>query len=237
MPAILIDALPVGGPFAAVQVHAGKFPVDPRLLPAIRLFLGNLVQAASTGGLTGDVFLQHQYLPNAKDEFMSHLQAWTPLSGLGVWPDRPPPELWKTADMFRMAKGEDVPLMYRVLQVNGGPQSGAEAWDTLLGSGMVMELVHSGLIDSLLNAYKAIYLPDIKTPNLRIFPFYVPLLDVNSVRDRPAEELSKWLGGVRLYIRESPEDKSILLLSDLAIEPLLVKAGAREAGKGRWALE
>ena len=235
MPTVLIEALQAGPLYEAVQVHVGPFPVDRRLETGIRTLLNGLVQAASAGGLTSDVFLQHQYRPYAKEEFAKRLQVWAPVSGLGVWPNRPPPELWKTSDIFRMAKGEDVPLMYRVLQLNGGPRSGADAWDALLGSGMVMRLVHSGAIGSLLQAYKEIYLPRIKTPNLRIFPFYVPLMDVNSVRDRDGEELHRWLAGIRMYIRESPEDKSILLLSDLGLAPLLAEAGAREAGKGRWA--
>ena len=234
MPPILIESLPAGLPYEAVQIYTGSYPVDRRTLPGVRSLLNRLVQAASPDGLAGDVFLQHQYLPNAKEIFLQSLPVWAPKSGLGVWPDRPAPELWKTADLFRMAKGEDVPLMYRVFQLSGGPRAGIDAWEALLGSGMMMKLIHSGPVSSLLEAYKRFYLPGIQTPNLRIFPFYLPLLDANSVYGRDGQQLQQWLAGTRLYVRESPPDKSVLLVSSSPLQPLFQAVGAREAGKGRW---
>jgi len=235
MAAIHIEIVSVAPPYQAALIKVDRFPVahDP---PKIRALMTKIVQAAATNGFSSDVFLQAESLKNGKDQFDSHVSEWHPESGLGVWPDRPPPELWKMSDLFRMARGERVPLMYNVYRLNGGPKANNQAFDMLLGSGMVMALVHNGSADELLARYKEEFLPASKQPNLRIMPFYVPLLDHNSLEKRQSAELQKWLGGARLYMRESTGDNAILVLTDFDLGALLSAAGAKKQGD-RWILE
>jgi len=232
--AIHILLMSVSQPYYAVQIQVDRFPLPDGVAPRVRELLTGLLRAASAGGMTSDVFLQNEFLVNGRDQFNQHIRAWLPESGLGVWPDRPPPELWKMTDIFRMARGERVPLMYRVYRLKSGPKAGAEAFQVLSGSGMVMAVAHAGSSDDLLRQYKETYLPGIKEPNLRIFPFYVPLLDSSSLHNRKAEELSRWLGGAHLYLRESPSDKAILVVTDADVGPLMTQAGARQEGDGHW---
>ena len=234
MLAIHIQAISVPRPYYAVQIQIDHFPLPVDISPKVRALLINLIRVASTDGLTSDVFLQNEYLANGKDQFNRHISEWSPESGLGVWPDRPPPELWKTSDVFRMARGQRVPLMYRVYRLKASSQASAQAFEIMLDSGMVIELLHQGSTEDLLKQYKDTYLPGIKEPNLRIFPFYVPLLDLNSLRNRKAEDLSRWLGGAHLYLRESPPDHAILIVADADLGPLLKQAGAATDAEGRW---
>jgi len=232
--AIHVQAISVPQPYHAAQIEVGSFPLGGDISPRVSAFVTSLVAVASTGGVTADVFLQTEYLKNGRDRFNPHIREWLPESGLGVWPDRAPPELWKLTDIFRMALGERVPLINRVDRLAAGPQANQAALQVMLGSGMVMTIGHAGSTDDLLKHYRDVYLPGIKEPSLRIFPFYVPLLDLNSLHNRKAEELERWLGGTLLYLRESPSDRAVLMISPTDLSTLLTRAGAKSEGDGRW---
>ena len=234
MISFLIERIATEQPYTALLIHTGSYPLAPEAAAKARLTAAALRDSAKGGVLAFAVFLQHEYLANGKEEFSAHLQQWKPESGLGVWPDRPAPRLWKTLDMFRMARGEKVPLMYRVLRIAGDAAVAADVFNRMTGSGMAMGIVHGNSVDSLMKQYKDRYLPGITELTLRLFPFYVPLLDVKSVRDRRAAELTDWLRGARLYMRESPEDKGILVITDMHIEPILAKAGAKHNDRTGW---
>ncbi len=235
MAAIQIEMLAVPAPYSAAEIKVGRFPVPPDFSPKLHVFLTALLNAAGAGE-TSDVFLQNEYLANARGAFNAHLPEWVPQVGLGVWPDRPPPELWKISDLFRMARGEKIPLMYQVSHPTAGPKANSQAFDLLLGSGMVIVVVHPGSTNDLLAQYKDTYLPNIKQQNLRIMPFYVPLLDHNSLQKRQSGDLQKWLGSARLYLRESPAENTILLVTDSDLGALLTGAGAKKQGD-RWTVE
>ena len=236
MAAIHIEIVSVASPYSAVQIKVRRFPLADDL-PKIRTLVVNLVQLASIAGLSSDVFLQSEYLNNGRDAFNANIPNWRPEVGLGVWPDRPPPELWKVSDLFKMARGERVPLMYQVSRVTAGAKANAQATDLLLGSGMVVSVVHKGSTDELLSYYKETFLPNIKQPNLRIMPFYIPLLDLKSIHNRRADELKQWLGPAHFYLRESPLEDAVIVITDGDLEGLLTRAGAKKGGDGRWIIE
>src|SRR5579872_4095090 len=236
MAAIHIEIVSVAPPYQAAQIKVSRFPLGSDT-PKIKGIVTRILDAAAKDGLASDVFLQNEFFNNGRQQFDAHVAEWQPESGLGVWPDRPPPEVWKTTDMFRMARGERVPLMYRVYRLGGGVKANAQALDLLLGSGMVMTVVHSGTIDKLLSYYKDTFLPTIKQENLRILPFYVPLLDTKSLHTSHDGDLSKWLGPGHLYLRESPGDNAILIVTDSDLNALLERAGAKRGGDNRWSIE
>ena len=233
-PRLVVELIPTEPPYSAFLIHTSKYPLQSGFAASSRNFAASLLANSSSGTAGPAFFLQSEYLQNAKTEFGAHLQQWRPQSGLGIWPDRPPPRLWETTDMFRMARGERIPLMYRVLRLAGDQRTATDAFNRMMGTGTVMTISHAGSIESLLKQYKETFLPNITQPNLRIFPFYVPLLDIQSVRNRKAVELSKWLGPARLYLRESPQDGGVLTVTNLDIEPLLAHSGAKKEHAGSW---
>jgi hypothetical protein len=192
-----------------------------------------LLQSASAGKQI-EVFLQDEYLANGKQEFDRHGSQWFPEAGLGIWPDRPPPRLWKTTDLFRMARGEKIPLKYSLYHISAANGAPMQAVEKMTGTGMVVAVVHSGSTKELLNYYKATYLPSIEEPNLRISRFFAPLLDRKSLENRKIEEISRWLGNASLYLRESPEDRGVIIIADHDLGPLLKQTGARAEGEGKW---
>lgn len=237
MAAIHIEMVAVSPPYYAAQVKVSGFPVAADGAARLRAFLTAVVQAAASGGLNMNAFLQYEYLANGRDVVNPHLPEWRPEIGLGVWPNRPPPELWKISDLFRMAGGERIPLMYQVARITTGPRAESQAFGLLLGTGMIMAVVHGGSINELLARYKDTYLPTIKQANLRILPFYVPLLDLKSLQSSHAGDLSKWLGGARLYLRESPQDKAVVVVTDSDLNALFERAGAKRDGSQHWLFE
>jgi len=234
MAPIHIEMIAVPPPYYAAQIKVGRYPLGPEISAPLRTLLAMLLRTASAGGLSSGTFLQNEYIKNGRDSFDAHISEWAPESGLGVWPDRPPPELWKISDIFRMARGERVPLTYRVYRLTKGPRADSQAFDMLLGSGMVMTIVHKGSVNELLERYKDIYLPAIKQPNLRILPFYVPLLDLKSLQSSHADDLSKWLGGAQFYLRESPQDNAVVVVTDSDLNALFERAGAKRDGSQNW---
>ena len=234
MAAIHIEMVSVPPPYHAARIEVSKFPLASDIAPKVHAFVTNLVNAASAGAPTAEVLLQNEYIANGKEQFSAHIPEWHPESGLGVWPDRPPPELWKLTDIFKMAAGERIPLMYRVYRLTTGPKANRQAFEVLSGTGMVMVVLHSDSTDQLLARYKDTFLPGIKQENLRILPFYVPLLDLKSLHNRQPEELRRWLGGARFYLRESPLDNAIVVLTEADLGALLPQAGAKKNGDGSW---
>lgn len=236
MAAIHIEMVAVPPPYYAAQLKVGGYPVAADGASKLRAFLTAVVQAASSGGLNMNTFLQYEYLPDGRAVVNPHLPDWRPEIGLGVWPNRPPPELWKISDLFRMAGGERVPLMYQVARITTGPKAESQAFGLLLGTGMTVAVMHGGSTEELLARYKETYLPTIKQANLRILPFYVPLLDLKSLQSSHPGDLSKWLEGARLYLRESPLDNAVVVVSDIDLNSLFERVGAKRDGS-HWLVE
>ena len=69
-----------------------------------------------------------------------------------------------------------------------------------------------------------VLLPPIEEEGLKAFPLYVPLLTAASL-SASAEQLDTWLGAVDVYLRESPQDKGLLIVSRQPLEKKLLAAG------------
>src|SRR5208283_3326503 len=180
MAPIHIEMIAVAPPYSAAQAKVTRFPVAADDGAKLHAFLTALLQIAGAG-LNLEVLFQNEYFANGRDLIRPRLPEWQPQVGLGVWPNRPPPELWKTADLFRMARGESVPLMYQMTWITAGAKAASQALDLLLGRGMIVAILHAGPATELMADYKQTFLPAIQVPNLRILPFYVPLLDLQSL--------------------------------------------------------
>ena len=159
--------------------------------------------------------------------------------GLGVWPDRPPPRPWERADLFKMmfeyqTTGRVRPLVYSVLRVTGAQPVRLKAQSMMTSTGTVVSIWGRNNGEEFLGRAKEELLPAIVCENFRIMPFYVPLLDFASLRDRKAEELERWLCGATVYVRESPGDNAIIVLANLSLVPPLEEAGAKPTDSGRW---
>ena len=230
-------------PCAAAFLRTGKFPVLEAQKQILRSFWRRLSDAISARlRLNQEVFLQLEFMRDGREIFDQHAPEWASNIGLGVWPNRPPPEPWKGSDIFKIAlamqrSGRLPPLMYSVLRIEDEPRVRAEAGSIMIGTGMVASIWTSQGGDEFLNQARDELLPAIKSKNFRIFPFYIPLLDFASLRDQKAGELERWLCGSTVYVRESPLDNATIVLATVPLAPLLEEAGARaQPGRGDSAI-
>ena len=146
----------------------------------------------------------------------ANARTWQPEIGLGVWPDQGPPTTWTKEEFLASAPGTLRPVMYRVLRVQTEDRSAqALAWQTLLGSGVLVRVATSKP-NAFLSATTGFLQPKIEDASLESFPFYVPLLTATALaRPHPAfaAELDSWLPFAEGYMRESQEDGGLLILS------------------------
>ena len=225
----------LAAPVEAYLLPVNGFPLPKPELDAVKSFLQRFVtQAIATWRLTQDVFIQFENLELAGGaaRFSENGRFWLPKLGLGVWPSRPAPTLWTRADFQDLDVGEKPrPLMYKVFRLST-PEGREQAPDILLGRGTVMYVLLEGASERLLKEGRETLLPIIQEPALRGFPFHIPLLDANSLNDAKVGQLKKWLCGASIYIRESPEDRGILVLSDRPLDSILAALGGDPAPEG-----
>jgi hypothetical protein len=162
---------------------------------------------------------------------------WLPRQGLGVWPDREPPHSWTIEELRDLLPNEKVrPLMDILLRVTStGKQD--EARDVMLGLGAVLQFVVPDK-EAFITAARTLLLPPITDPSYTAFPFYVPLLQGESITSARPDQLETWMCGAHALLRESPEDQGILVVSARSVDDILLQAGAvRTSSQGdEWSV-
>ena len=164
-----------------------------------------------------------------------HLPQWFPQVGMGVWPFRAAPALWNEESFMDAAASEvmnEEPELaaYRLMRIRGTVPDRREAASLLAGVGAVTRIFLRGSFEALEQQTRSVFLPRIQAAVYRHERFYLPLLDVSTLQAASADsELDAWLGPVCLYLRESAEDKGVLLVVRAEMAPLLSEAAA-EAG-------
>jgi hypothetical protein len=207
-----------------------QFPADAEQTKALRSLIGALSQAAvRKAGPHHEVLLQAWKLTpaNGSNLLSDHMAQWSPQLGLGVWPNRKPPQSWTetsfvdaAAATFRAAEPE-LPS-HRLLRLNCKPKIRHEAAHTMRGLGTLVECFSRESFEVLQTRGKELYLPSISTRRFQHEDFYLPLLDRQSLAAaRNSGELARWLCGIDLYVRESPEDTGVLIVSRAPLGPIV----------------
>jgi hypothetical protein len=147
--------------------------------------------------------------------------------GLGVWPDRSAPTIWTPRDFEDLMPGEAPrTVMYQVLRVTANDsETRTAARQIMLGLGTVLQI---GYVENtnIIEEGRRTLLPNITDASFTCFPFYVPLLDMKAVTSSTADQLDLWACGGSLYIRESTEDRGLLIISKQRLDAMLQNIGA-----------
>ncbi|AEU36270.1 hypothetical protein [Granulicella mallensis] len=142
---------------------------------------------------------------------------WHPQTGLGVWANRPAPRMLRGADVEDLDP-ENLPQVMPIqLRVQSEGTARLHAMTTMLGTGCGLQLVSRMEGKRMLRSLQEYHLSLITDRIYRIFPWYVPLLENTSIAEPISQTTLDAIQGITLYIRESPEDGGVLLLS---MEPL-----------------
>lgn len=216
------------------------YPLGEAVAPLLTSFLESLsgfAQAEWT--LRPNVFLQLEQLHtgDCRQRFARHAGEWIPEVGLGIWPAEPPPTTWTREDFLKIPRGGRVrPLMYQVFWISASPSIRASARRTLLDVGPLVQVMGAEQDDVFLDRTVRLYQPGIQDPSLTCYPFYLPLLDLQTISAADHQQLSSWLCGARVYIRQSFEDKGLIVLTDQPLTIALKSMGGfqPESEDGFW---
>jgi hypothetical protein len=213
---IRIQRLALAEPWQGALIALSDFPVPEEELAPVRDLLQRLVAALRGERSSLETLLQFTslHLGDGSQRVSSNGRTWMPAMGLGVWPDREPPTRWTMEELRDLIPGDEVrPLMNILLHLTGSQEAREQARDVMLGLGTMIQFVVPPEVKDLLAYGQALLKPAIKDPSFTAFSFYMPLLEAKSVVQATAAQLDAWSCGASAYIRESQEDKGILIVS------------------------
>jgi hypothetical protein len=219
-----VSVIPMPEPWEAVLVPVPGFPVPAQELAMTRSFLRRLSnELMKPRELSLEVFIQFNqlHLEDGATRLANHARVWKPQHGLGVFPDRQPPTLWTREDFENPPGGIPPPMMHKVFRVSGSRGTKEKASDVMLGLGTVVQVLTVDPGDLFLSRAKRLLLPPIRERALRSFPMYMPLLECKSLAGAEAGQLQDWFCGASVYMRESAEDKGVLIASRNRLGPIL----------------
>jgi hypothetical protein len=227
----ILKVLPSASPWQTFLLPVSGFPVPkPESEAACGVVARLSAAAAKRWKLSPEVFMQLEQLRGKECRyiFADHGKKWLPEVGLGVWPDREPPGIWTKEELESSAPGGKLrPLMFQVFRITSGGDARREARDTLFSFGPVLEILTAENSDAFLASAKAVYLRFIKDRSYRCYPYYVPLLEGKTMEKASPQELKEWCTGVSVYIRQSFEDRGILITAPVSLTELFEEVGGK----------
>jgi hypothetical protein len=213
-----------------------RIPSPLKLRPdsynSVRLFLEGLVSHFTARlGCSHESFIQTSQLREQANTrlFAGNARKWIPETGLGVWPHRPAPRMWKIEDMEDMNPNSGMPtLLHSMFRVTADGNARLDAMSTMAGTGGGLQLVSYVEGSVLLRNLKELFLGFIQDRVFRIFPWYVPLFEKAGFAD-PMERLAvNAMRDISLYIRESAEDGGILIVSAQPLAEIFARIGCEQ---------
>lgn len=221
----------MAAPWECYLLPVSGFPLkDEELSGAANLICNVTAEAAAQRHLGSEVFVQVEQSDETEYRrlYAQHAREWIPEVGLGVWPDRDPPAAWTPEEFMNAGPlGKLRPLFYQVLRITTSPKARQQARDLMVKYGPALEIMTSDDSDTFLEKARSLLLPPISDPSYTCYPFYVPLLEVKSLTSASPEQLAAWFCGASLYLRESFEDKGILIASAAPLTDIFARAGVQ----------
>ncbi len=227
---LVAEELETAKPWQALLLRA-SFPLESEAKLTLTHFLDELTRLllAERHDLRREVFLHAWKLEDEELNSLFHqnLSRWKPSLGLGIWPDRKGPSTWTEASFMDASAtkmtGEQPELpAYKFFHLGGEPQHTLQAANLIFGLGATTQMFTRDSFDALQKKGKKVYLPAITSQIYKHADFYLPLLDQRSIAfARRPGYLDELMCGVDVYIRESPEDEGVLILSRIPLTPLM----------------
>ena len=214
--------------FHVAWLRAGKLPLAAGVRSRwadVLLDLRARVEAEHKGHLRWDPYLQMNELerPEGARIISRNGSRWMPMLTAGVWPDRESPEPLNAQDFYNMVPGVPMREPYFHLMRVSAPSEAArlEAARAVAGTGaLLLALVDEADAESDRNEVTERLRGDMTHDEMRSYPAYFPLFDIQSVTKTAPEVLDDLLKGVLLYLREDVSEHAALLISRVPLEML-----------------
>jgi hypothetical protein len=222
--------MPLRPPYEALLLPVTGLPMpEPERVVARRLLDVFTSAMLVEHGLEGlEVFIHMAGLSDngSAARFAGEGAKWIPKLGMGVWPDRPPPAMWKREEFEGLGPGERPrTLRNHVFRISGTRRVREGARSAMLGWGSVIQVLTRGDGGGFLQRAREVLCPPITDANFKSFPFYMPLFEGKTLLSEKTPQLDAWFCGASVYLRESPEDGGILIASHEPLAPVLLKLG------------
>ncbi len=216
------SAIETFGGWQAAVLPVPEFPLPLAYAAALERFseaLGEVLRGPYR--LKQQLFLQVWKLgpETGAPDVSANRRAWRPQLGLGVWPNRLPPGGWTEERMVDAAaaiyRGDEPELpSHRLLRLCASPADTVDAARTMRRFGVLLEMFCPGESTETDARAREMFLPRIKASRFLQEEFYAPLLDRGSLLSAgPTEEIGAMLCGADVYLRDSAEDKGVLIVS------------------------
>jgi hypothetical protein len=148
--------------------------------------------------------------------------------------------MWKAEDLEDMDPASGMPtLLHSLFRVTADANAKLDAMTTMTGTGCGLQLISRTESAVLMHDLKELFLSYIQDRVFRIFPWYVPLIEEAAMVEPVEQLVVSAMRGVSLYIRESPEDGGILIVSSEPLAEILLQIGCKQAAHGtesKWKL-
>ncbi|MCX7603575.1 MAG: hypothetical protein N2036_05815 [Bryobacteraceae bacterium] len=143
-----------------------------------------------------------------------------PEFGAGVWLDEPPPSLWKEEEFLRHAPGAPMrPPIYQFIRLRNVAENFPGVWREIGGSGCWLAFAVNCDPEGFLETEAPIYRSWIADPTIQASDFFVPLLKLNTAESSLFSSRIRHLAAVSCYVRESEEDRGLVIYCESPIEP------------------
>lgn len=226
-PEIVEISLP--DPWHLYLLKTSNVPLIHQELSAVRTVVSAIQRAATVEWkLRAHTFLQTWKIAVEGNPalYEANLGKWLPTIGLGVWPNRNPPRrLTQSSAMdaaAAMFSGEEPELStYYLVYISGGETAAEHAAETMLGRGMLQQLFTAKSFSDLQEQGKKVFLDKIEEQAYKRSRYYTPLLESATFAAATSEQIGEWMCGADLYLRESAEDKGLLILSRRDLRSIL----------------
>jgi hypothetical protein len=237
---LTLEPIATHHPWQAALLPVTEFPIPAFQREKIALFLQAFDEV-----LVKKYRLSHEILhqvwklspQTGADVLSENIDEWSPEFGLGIWPDRKPPQGWTEEMMVDAAaavfRGDEPEIpSHRLLRLTLEENNRIGAAGKMRGFAVQIELFSKDKLDVIVRRGKEIFQPTITERQFKKADFYLPLFDRKTLAAATSgEQIDAWLCGIELYIRESAEDKGILILSRFPIEPILDEITRRFASE------
>src|ERR1700750_730427 len=213
----MLERIPTSAPFETVFLHMDRFPLARKdSAPLIAVLKPWLQKLADRLQLQPALWLQGKALhtPETVNLLVEHARDWMPDLGLGIRPGGEPPRMLNAEDLNQL-KRDQMPRPKH--ETACFLMNGAEtALPLFFGTGAVIYCLLSASAEVYLKEQGELWLPTIQDPAFRAHPFYLPLLDCKSLENQPSSTLEQWMGRAVFYLRESPENGGVLIVSSIS---------------------
>ncbi len=214
-PRLRVDKLRSPGGWHIYAIPVESFPIKAKLRkPFLEAVQAVVDEARRSWNPSTWLLMDNLHKDGAVRELSRHGREWDPEFGLGVWPDREPPRMFKDSDFLDLEFGQSIrESMHSVVYLSGAESAVCEARQMMFGLGCLLITLTSGEGSGLLDAVREPLRRNITDESFRDFPFYFPLIGGAALAAATPIQMDAWLGPVQLYVRESEEDSAILVLS------------------------